>query len=297
MRTKTLHSKWEWKLIAGDELERMNALQFGGYRMQDPTYLAHLERQREAFAPYIKASMRKTRQGILLDIIRSDAPREIVQQALWLYRGFRKGFNALVRMTQEENDRLLKECPAELTDNYLIWSAGDEQYIEALVEQFGWMHTNESHAYLMKLATGNVHPLVRAVAINAMAFEDKRFDADFVLGLISHPKTSRRDLYEALYAIGQHSDRYKGADYCPAIWPFVKHPDWHIYYEAIRSIHFKYGGRQRLRKYLASLKSGPNPDQKRIEEIESYVVGWEYEDAEIAERIKARKEKEMADES
>lgn len=296
MRKKTVYSNWEWKQITGEMPIQINVWVDKGNGcsyLQGQFQADRLDQLRVALAPFIKASNRKTRQGILFDIIRSGAPREIVRNALGLYQGFSRGFKLIVDMVEAENNRLFELFPDFNPEDPFFWGLSNKTNIESLIDQFGWMQTDQAHEYLVKLASESYHPLTQAYAIQAMAWEDDRFDAQFILDLIRNPKTPIRHIYEALYAIAGHSDRYKGVDYCPAIWPFVKHSDSHIYREAILAIRFKYGGRQRLRKYLDHLKKDPDTNLKKIEEIESGISGWEEEDAEVAERIAARKAKEI----
>lgn len=83
MRTNTLHSNWEWKQITGEMPIQVNVRKPGRIAMQGPYDAKSIEGHREKLAPYIQISNRKTRQGILFDIIRSNAPYAVIRNALW----------------------------------------------------------------------------------------------------------------------------------------------------------------------------------------------------------------------
>jgi hypothetical protein len=152
-------------------------------------------------------------------------------------------------MTESANNRLFELYPPSEIDPF-YWDAGQATNIDALVEQFGWMRTDKSHEYLMMLATGKYHPLTQAHAICSMTWDKDRFDASFMLDLLGNPETPIRHIYEALYAIAGHTSRYPSKEFCDVVWPFVKHPDWHIYSEAIHAIRFKRTGRRMILDYI-----------------------------------------------
>ncbi len=289
MRANTLHTLTEWKQIAG-ELP-IKVLKRGGL-VQSQEYIdsheQYLRKEKATFAIYIQASQRTTRQGILLDIIQSDAPFEIIDHALAYYRGFRSGFNTMVRMVERENKRLFKECPPEISDGPFYWSMIGKTNIRGLVEVFGWMQTEKSHECLMHLANSEMHPRVRAAAIDAMAFEGDKFDAKYILELVNNPETPLHMAFNALYCLLYNNGRYKVGDYCHAIWPFVLHDDHNVWGGAIDALAQKYRGRQMLREHLAILNSDPDVNLSKIKRIHTNIHWWEEDDALTTKKLRKR---------
>ncbi len=278
MRTKTLYTEHYWKLLTGvlpiESGMTLYTHQGLAYNL-DPGRESYLRANREKFAPYIKASKRTSRHGLLLDIIKSDASHDTVRAAIDYYRGFRSGFRTIVQMIENENKRLLKTYSFDPPGLGSYWSSDPDSHIIELVELLGWMQTDQAHAYLVHLATGDVHPYVHAVAIDAMAFEGKKFDWQFILKLVQDPKTPEPLIYNALFGMLYNGYRYQGKGFCSAIWPYVTHSSWNLRSGAINALAVRNDGRQRLRKHLENLKADPDLNMTTIKHIESNLFSYD----------------------
>lgn len=278
MRANTLHTLHEWEeLLAAkprpDESDKANWL---------PPELEYLPkeavpeflRKQEEFALRARNTQAKTRQGKLLEIIQSDAPFHCILSALYLYRGFHRGFQTIRKMIERENGIHFKLAPPTEDDYSKYYGPGFETLAPALVEWLGWMRTEESHEYLMQLAAPPYHPLIQTEAINAMAFEAEMFAPCFLLNLVKNPETSEPKLYHALYCMMYNSSQYHSREYCEAISPHLMNLNWNIYSEAIGALVYKRAGRKLLQQFYAEHKDKSETPQRLLDEIQTTLDGW-----------------------
>lgn len=272
MRTRTLHSIEQWHWIKNPDAYQQ-------YADSDASPERNAwEAQYAILRPYITDAKSKSRQGVLLEIIQSDAPDNVIILAIALYRGFRRGFRTLEQIIERENARIIRLCPPHLEGDPVAWREINESRICGLIELFGWMRTDKAHEYLMRLAQPEYHPFIQSEAVNAMAFEGDKFDAKFVLSLLLDSKTPERKLWHALYAAMYNNRFYSVGQYCRAIWPYVEHPSPLIYQEAIAALAYKGAGRRRLHQLAQLHKNDPATDPKLLLCIEREVSGYDVDD-------------------
>lgn len=264
MKAKTLHSDREWKQILRLE---------SGQVVEDelvPRYdLATFTSIYGEFSPFARQAKGKTRQAKLLDIICSDAPHGIVRNACWLYRGYRRGFDTFVKMIERENVRLFKVAPPDQTDDLYFWDEIHNGHVSELIELFGWMQTDESHAYLVKLQQEPFHPLVQAEAVVAMAFEGDKFDPEYMANLVRDHETPEPQLYHAIYCMMFNGGRYRQNEFRSAIWPHLMHPSMIIFKEAVRTLAPRRFCRKKLLEFLQAHKESESFPQGFLAFLES----------------------------
>ena len=266
MKAKTLHSDGEWEQIlrleTGSHLVTVDDL-IPGRSVQQ------FIQGYSSFSPYANRAKGQTRQSKLLNIIRSDAPHDVVRSACWLYRGYRRGFGTFVKMIERENVRLFEVAPPDQTDDHYFWEEIHNGQVSELIELFGWMQTDESHAYLLKLHQKQYHPLVRSEAVVAMAFEGEKFDANFMMSLVQDPETPEPQLYHGIYCMMYNSDRYRQNEFGLAIWPHLMHPSQRIFREAVMALAPRKFCRQRLLEFFQTHKEAESIPQEFLAILES----------------------------
>ena len=233
MNAKTLHSGYEW-----DQILR---LEKNSHLIADDALKPGLSVQQfiegySSFSPFANQAKGQTRQSKLFNIIRSDAPHNIVRTAYYLYRGFRRGFRTFVDLVERENGRLLKVAPPDSARAQYFWEEMGTSHLNELIELFGWMQSEKSHEYLLSICKPPYHPLIQAEAINAMAFEGDKFDSAFMINLVRNPMTPEPQLYHGIYCMMYHSDKYDLREYGSALWPLLMHPSRIIFQETVRTL-------------------------------------------------------------
>lgn len=125
--------------------------------------------------------------------------------------------------------RLIAELVVKVEATNDEWLGPPERNLLCnLLLAFGFMDTKRSHAVLARLACESASHLVRADALEAMAFEKRFFDLDLVLPFL-HETTSTPELLSALYAI-QYTGYAKNRpdDARERLRPLLNHPYGHV---------------------------------------------------------------------
>ncbi|HLP00205.1 MAG TPA: hypothetical protein VK171_16530 [Fimbriimonas sp.] len=201
------------------------------------TFRAHHAR----LAPYVQKAKSTTKQGILLEIICSDAPLSIVSHAAYLYQGFRRGLVRLVQLVEREN-RMLKQQVIKPIQVTAI-------HVDILVA-IAHMQTDKSHRQLMKFAGANYHEDIRASAATAMAYEGEIMDSKFALEVLkdpSLPSTMRRG---ALHCVTYNDHKYSRTTLNKIIWPLLEHEDEGFAMDAVRYVGQTMAGVAHIRGFL-----------------------------------------------
>lgn len=209
--------------------------------MYSPSSLEGFRAYHARLAPYVQKAKSTTKQGILLEIFCSDAPKSIVSHAAFLYQGFRRGLGRLVQLVERENRRFKQQAiqPSEV-------DAIHHDILQAIAH----MQTDESHRQLMRFAGPNYHDKIRAAAINSMAYEGEKVDSKFALELLkdqSFPTSIRR---AAMHCVTYNRQRYAPLTLKRAIWPLIDHDDEEFSKDAARFIGETEDGVAYVRDFL-----------------------------------------------
>lgn len=227
----------------------------------------------EDILPLIQASRRSSRQGVLLEIIelkaggQSEADRHIFSRTLHGYRGYRRGFKTLVRLVEGATATIKRHFPADGDDAPYFWWARSTTNILDLLEVIAAMDTDQSHAYLMRLAEPDSHPAIRICALESMYAEKAMFDSGLILRLINDPATPDPICCELLYVMLTQSSRFSARGYVEAILPFIDHPEQNIVNLAVDALIRKRSGKRRLSRRYEELLSEGKMEHERLAEI------------------------------
>jgi len=251
-----------------------------------PTYVRqgpHLERwlealdhQYERLKPYLPGCRAKSRQGVLLEIIRSEPPSGVMKTALAMYRmktsnslrGYARGLRTLEGIVEEENEKLFQISPFPNPEDPQFWRLTDKTHVVELLETIGSMRTKAAHATLMRFAQGDYHPFIQAETLNGMAHEGDHFDPKFVLNRTVTANLNSLMAYHGQYAMYCHNHRYRSQEYCAALFPFLRSPDTMTSMEVVEALRRKPLGMRMVKEFLAKGKDDPGVPRKLIEYIE-----------------------------
>jgi hypothetical protein len=146
------------------------------------------------------------------------------------------------------------------------------RYFADLMLAIGRMDTASSHAALVRVLARAENPLVRALAIDGLAFEQEHFDLDLVLAFL-RPDASREEICSSLYALEFWNYVVK----CPKearrrIRPYLKHEEPFVRMYAVEVLSFN----EKNRDLILPLRADPSPHVTK--DVERALRMWEADD-------------------
>ncbi len=139
---------------------------------------------------------KRSDSGILLDAMLHDEDDAIRSNAAVLFglRGYRRGFRQIERAIRDIVDQLRDEAEAEQQPGHRL--------LCQLLFVVGRMDTIRSHRLIEEIIRSVKNPKLRALALDATAFEEELFDLGLVVDFLAeghHPDEMVSSLYALTY--------------------------------------------------------------------------------------------------